>query len=351
MRALWPGGKFSRTGKPVAATNDVWLLLEAAEGRLGAYADSLMREGRRLAGALAGDLSAILLGPDIDGLEETLGRFGVNRLYHQRDDSLADYHPEIYTALLGGLLQRHRPRLFLSLAASLGADLMPRLAATIGAPLVMSCSNIDIAAEIEFTKRVQGGRLQATIAASGGGTNLATLHPEYLPDPEDAKRDTVTERHEVTVELAAIPTRLEVTSRHKADPKTVDIREAETVVALGNGVGANGDIAAYEQFAELIGASLGGSRPVIDSGVLPHERQIGQTGRSISARLAILCGISGSEYFTKGIEQAAVKIAVNSDRDAAIFQHADLGIVTDVNALIPKLTEHLKNGGKEGGGA
>ncbi|MBT3171450.1 MAG: electron transfer flavoprotein subunit alpha/FixB family protein [Rhodospirillaceae bacterium] len=335
----------------MAGANDVWLLLAAAEGRLGAYADGLMREGRRLADALEGDLTAILLGPDIDRLEETLGKFGVNRLYHQRDDSLADYHPEIYTALLGGLVQRHQPRLFLSLAASLGSDLMPRLAAAIGAPLVMNCSNIETAAEIEFTKRVQSGRLQATFTASGGGTNLATLDPEYLPDPEDAKRDTVTQRHEVTVELATIPTRLEITSRQKADPKTVDIREAEIVVALGNGVGAKENIAAYEQFAELIGAALGGSRPVIDSGVLPHKRQIGQTGRSISARLAILCGISGSEYFTKGIDQVATKIAINSDRDAAIFKHADLGIVADVNTLIANLTAHLKNGAKRGGGA
>ncbi len=335
----------------MTGANDVWLLLEAAEGRLGTYADGLMREGRRLADALEGDLSAVLLGPDIDKLEETLGKFGVNRLYHQRDDSLADYHPEIYTALLGGLVQRHQPRLFLSLSASLGADLMPRLAAAIGAPLVANCSNIETAAEIEFSKRVQSGRLQAIITASGGGTNLATLDPEYLPDPEDAKQDTVPERHEIAVELATIPTRLEITGRYKADPKTVDIREAEIVLALGNGVNAKENIAAYEQFAELIGAALGGSRPVIDSGVLAHERQIGQTGRTISARLAILCGISGSEYFTKGIEQAATKIAINNDRGAAIFKHADLGIVTDVNALIAKLTAYLKNGNKGGGGA
>ncbi len=329
--------------------NDVWVLLEAAEGNLSVFCDGLMSEGRRLADALGGELSAVLLGPGVDKLEQTAGKFGASRIYRQRDGGLADYHPEIYTALLGGLVQEHQPRLFLSLSSSLGADLMPRLSAAIGAPLVMNCSNVEAADEIEFTKRMQSGRLQAVITATVGGTSLATINSESLPDPEEMDSDCITELHELSVDVADIPTRLHVTSSDKADPQTVDIREAEIVLALGNGSAAKDNFAAFEQFAELIGAAIGGSRPVIDAGVLPHECQIGQTGRTLSARLAILCGISGSEYFTKGIERVDTRIAINSDRDAAIFKHADLGIAADVNTLIPKFMVHLKQGAKDGG--
>lgn len=334
---------------PITGASDVWLLLEAAEGKLDEFTDGLMRKGRSLVDALGGGLSAVLLGPASGNLEEAVGKFGVNRFYSQCDTCLADCHPEIYTAILTGLVQRHQPRLFLSLATSLGADLMPRLAAAVGAPLVMNCSDIEAAEEIEYSKRVQGGRLQAAITATVGDPNLATLDPAYLPDLEDSKSGLIADLHETTVDLATIPTRPHVTGRNKADPETVDIREAEIVLALGNGIGAKDNLAVFEQFADLIGAALGGLRPVIDSGVLSHERQIDQSGRDISARLAILCGISGSEYFTKGIERAATKIAINSDRDAAIFKYADLGIVANVNALIPKLTAYLKQGAKDGG--
>ncbi len=333
----------------VTDSNDVWLLLEAEEGRLGAFADGLICEGRRLADALGGELAAVLLGPDAAKLEEALTECGADRLYRGRDAGLANYHPEIYANLLGELVREHRPRLFLTLDSSLGADLMPRLAAAIGAPLVTNCTNIEAGEEIEFTKPVQSGRLHAVMTAPAGGTSLATLNAEYLPEAATAAPSQIARVCDIEADVSAIATRLDITSYLKADPKTVDIREAEIVVAVGNGIGARENFAAFERFAELIGAALGGSRPVIDSGILPHERQIGQTGRAISARLAILCGISGSEYFTKGIERAGTKVAINSDREAPIFKDIDLGIHADINALIPKLTAHIKRG-TEGGG-
>ncbi|MDP7342616.1 MAG: electron transfer flavoprotein subunit alpha/FixB family protein [Alphaproteobacteria bacterium] len=334
----------------VIDSNDVWLLLEAEEAGLGAFADGLICEGRRLADALGGELAAVLLGPDTAKLEEALAKCGADRLYCGRDAGLADYHPEIYASLLSELVREHRPRLFLTLDSARGADLMPRLAATIGAPLVMNCTNIEAGEEIEFTRPVQSGRLHAVMTAPAGGTSLATLNVEYLPELKAPPPSKSAEVCDIKLDAAGIATRLHVTDYLKADPKTVDIREAEIVVAVGNGIGERENFAAFEQFAELIGAALGGSRPVIDSGILPHERQIGQTGRAISARLAILCGISGSEYFTKGIERAGTKVAINSDREAPIFKDIDLGIVADINALIPKFTAHIK-GGTGGGGS
>ncbi len=329
-------------------SNDVWVLLESENHGLGPFADGLMQEGKRLSDETGGDLSAVLLGPDIDNLDETVGRHGANHLYRHRDERLATYDPDLYAALLTELLLKYEPRLFLAVASSLGSDLMPRVAAGIGAPLVTNCSGIRTADGVEFTKAVQSGRLQATITGKTTGTSLATLTPEALPASEETVPPQLAQVHEVETELAAIPIRLQVTDFLKADPKTLDIREAEIVIAVGNGIGAKDNLVVFEHFAALIGAAIGGSRPVIDSGILPYARQVGQTGKKISPKLVILCGISGSEYFTKGIEQARTKVAINSDRDAPIFKGVDLGIVADVNALSPRFMDHIRRRAKGG---
>ena len=325
---------------------DVWVLLEPEGNRLAAHAGPMMCEGERLAKALGGELSAILLGPDVEKLNETVGGCGASRLYRHRDAQMAESSPEVYATLLSELARRHRPRLFLAAASSFGADVMPRVAAAIGAPLVTNCLEVQTTDGIAFTKTVQSGRLQATIAAETGDTCMATLDPDALPPPEETALINAVEVSEFGGEGADIPARLRIKDHLKADPQTVDIREAEFVVAVGTGAQKN--LAAFEEFAALIGAAIGGSRPVIDSGALPHERQIGQTGRKISPKLAILCGISGSEYFTKGIAQARSKIAINTDRGAPIFKDVDLGIVADVNTLIPKFMDHMKGRAKDG---
>jgi electron transfer flavoprotein alpha subunit len=333
-------------------SNDVWVLLESEDNRLGTFADGLIREGKRLSDEIGGDLSAVLLGPDIENLDELVGRHGANHLYRHRDERLANYDPDIYVALLTELLLKHEPRLLLSVASSLGSDLMPRVAAGIGAPLVTNCSGIHAADGIEFTKAVQNGRLQATLTdkttAKAIGTSMATLDPEALPASEETALSQVAELREIKTDVTDIPKILHVTDYLKADPTTVDIREAEIVIAVGNGIGAKDNLVVFQTFAELIGAAIGGSRPVIDSGILPYERQVGQTGKKISPKLAILCGISGSEYFTKGIEQARTKVAINSDRNAPIFKDIDFGIVADVNALIPRFMEYIKQRAKGG---
>lgn len=331
----------------MARSNDVWVFLEPEDDRLAAHTERLLHEGKRLSDATGGNLSAILLGPDVAKLNETVGACGAERLYRHRDARLARPSPELCAALLCTLARKYRPRLLLAAASSLGSDVMPRVAASIDAPLVTNCLEVQVGDEIAFKKAVQSGRLQATIAAQTRGTCLATLDLDALPAAEAAVSSKALEVCEIDATLTDIPERLRVTDIIKADPKTVDIREAEVVVAIGNGIGPRENLDAYENFAALIGAAIGGSRPVIDSGILAHERQVGQTGRKISPKLAVLCGISGSEYFTKGIEQARTKIAINTDRSAPIFKDVDLGIVADVNTLIPKLMDHLNRHAKD----
>lgn len=334
----------------MAVSNDVWLLLEAEESRLGVLSLGLMSEGRKLADRLGGELNAVLLGPDIENIAATAGAHGVNVLHHQRADGAAARDADACGILVADLLSEHGPRLFLSVASSFGSDVMPCVAAKIGAPLVTDCAAIEIADDIAFTKLVQSGKLVATIVGKTDGTQLATLSPEALATAEAASPDRVAEVSTLAPSPANAPAMARVVETIKADHRTIDIRHAEFVIAIGKGVGPKENVVAFQRLADLIGAAIGGSRPAVDGGLLPFERQIGQTGKRISPKLVVLCGISGHDYFLKGIEQARAKIAINTDRKAPVFKDVDLGIVADVNALVPALMDYFKRRAKDGGG-
>lgn len=325
----------------MTTNNDIWVLLETEDHRLGSYCAGLIHQGKRLSDKRGGELYAVLMGPHKDGINPPLGTQGVKHLYHYRDDTLADYTPELYEYLVTDLLLKYKPYLFLSAATSLGSDLMPRIAAKLKAPLVTHCVEIRADEDTEFIKPVQNGRLQATVVCKTNGTRMATMSPEVLMVAEEVNLPKAAQVTEIKTPVAEVPTRILFRAFLKADHKAIDIREAEFVIALGKGIGTEENVSIYERFADQIAAAIGGSRPVVDVGILPFERQVGQTGKEISPKLIVLCGISGSVYFTKGIEAARTKIAINTDRNASILKEVDLGIVADVNKLIPQFIEYI----------
>jgi electron transfer flavoprotein alpha subunit len=325
----------------MTTTNDVWVLLETEENKLGSYSVGLIHEAKKLSDRRDGDLCAVLIGPSIERLDQLLGAHGVKHLFYYRDNALDDYDPEIHEYLVTELLLKNKPYLFLSAATSLGSDLMPRIAAKIKAPLITNCVAIRAGENMEFIKPVQNGRLQATVACRTNGTKMATLSPEVLVVTEEVNLRQAAQVTEMTTAINEVPTRIHFRGFLKADHRTIDIREAEFVIAIGKGIGTKEAFSVYERFADQIGAAIGGSRPIVDLGILPFERQVGQTGKEISPKLIILCGISGSVYFSKGIECAGTKVAINIDRNASIFKDVDLGIVADVNELIPKFIEYI----------
>jgi electron transfer flavoprotein alpha subunit len=323
----------------MATSKGVWLLLERETLRLGHFSLSLIREGKRLSDQLGGDLCAVRVGPPIENIGAIAGSHGIKRLYCYRENWPSD--PGSLASSIATLLSEHDPCLFLSVSSSFGSDLMPRIAAKLRAPLVTNCLDIAVTEGIEFAKAVQGGKRRATVRSVMNGLQMATVNPEMLPVPEELKMPQVAE----IIDLPAPPVGPSDGIRYKeflkADHRKVDIREAEFVVAVGKGIGTKENCVAIEKFADMIGAAIGGSRPAVDIGIVPYERQVGQTGKKISPKLIILCGISGSEYFMQGIEPGTVKIAINTDRKAPVFAQVDLGIVADATDLIPKVLEHL----------
>jgi electron transfer flavoprotein alpha subunit len=328
----------------MAVNKDIWVLLEAEDGKLSPPSVALMEEGASLARECGGRLHGVYLGPAVEGLGREVGARGAIELHVCLDEALRQYDPFMYEHLLLGLLKARAPRLLLALSSSLGSDLLPRLAFKLGAPLVTNCADIDVAqdGELLFVRPVHNGRLFATVRATGEGPGMAIFLPQRLAIAGDV---AAPEAEATITPIDRVPIRnvppLKVTGFVKADHRTIDITEAEIIVAVGRGVGSKENLAAVASFADRIGAAIGGTRPMVDAGILPYERQIGQTGKRVAPKLIFLFGISGATEFVQGIANAGTSVAINIDPQSPVFKAVDLGIVGDLNALTPRILRHI----------
>lgn len=320
---------------------DVWVLLEAEDKKIKNSSIALIDEGKRLAVQLGGGLTAVFIGQGIEGIDELVGTHGSSHLYFFHDETLQQYVPEMYERLLTRLLLNKKPHLVLAAATSLGSDLMPRVAAKLKAPLVTNCVEIRAGEDMEFIKPVQNGRLHATVVCKAPGTKMATMDPDSLTIAKEEREPKIADVIEMKPDTEEDSLSIRVTGFLKADHRTIDISEAEIILAIGRGIGSKENFTKIQEFADRIGAAIGGTRPAVDVGMLPFERQIGQTGKAVSPKLIIMCGISGAMEFTKGIENARTKVAINIDRQSRVFKSIDLGIVDDLNRVIPHIIEHI----------
>ncbi len=320
---------------------DVWVVLEAEDMKIKGSSFALIDEGKRLAVQVGGGLTAVFIGQGLEGINELVGTHGANHLYLFHEETLHQYVPELYERLLTQLLSGKKPYLVMAAATSLGSDLMPRVAAKLKAPLVTNCVEVRAGEDLEFIKPAQNGRLHATVICKAPGTKMATIDPDSLTIAKEEREPRIAEVTEMGPATGGDGLSVRVTGFLKADHRTIDISEAEIILAIGRGVGSKENFAMIREFADRIGAAIGGTRPAVDVGILPFERQIGQTGKAVSPKLIMMCGISGAMEFTKGIENARTKVAINIDRQSRVFKSIDLGIVGDLNRVIPQIIEHI----------
>jgi electron transfer flavoprotein alpha subunit len=194
--------------------------------------------------------------------------------------------------------------------------------------------------DLEVTRPVYGERLYATVEVPAGTPAVVTLRPGVRGvDPPGTGPAATVEEWPATIEGA--PPRARTRRTLAADPRTVDLREAERIVAGGRGVGPDG-FRRLEVLADLLGAAVGGSRVAVDLGWIPWERQIGQSGRAVAPELYLAFGISGASQHVAGIEGARAVVAVNADRGAPLLARAQLAAVADWRPVAEALIERLR---------
>jgi electron transfer flavoprotein alpha subunit len=327
---------------------DIWIYVHLKEGEIEAATLGLITEAQRLLTEMdtAGRVTAVALGPASPATLETLGHYGVQRVLHVGGDgnAMARYQGELYTEALKSCLKEEAPACLLMAQTAQTEDLAPRLAAQLDGALVTRAMDfhLDDDGGGRAIRPVANGYLFEELEVKGTPPLVAVFLPAVLQERAPVSEAAAQVREvPLTIDGQALQTRtVDVIA---AAPETLDLEEADIIVAGGRGMGKGPAFDLIHTLAKHIGGSVGGTRPIIDWGLLPYERQIGQTGKDVTPRLIINCGISGANEYTAGMEKAQLVIAIDRNPRVRMFRFADLGVVGDAHEILPLLISRMED--------
>lgn len=324
---------------------DIWILVQQRDSEIEEVTFGLITEANRLLEQLgeAGQVTAVALGSASESVLETLGTYGVSRVLRVADGRMSRYQGEIFARALFDLVQKENPACLLMAQSSETEDLAQRVAAFMKTALVTRAMDFSMAADgtARAIRPVANGYLFEEMVLNTRPTPIVLFLPSVLFDTEP-DRETTAPVTNIPFKVPADDLKTRTVKVIEAAPEELDLEEADIIVAGGRGIGKGEPFDIIHALARAIGASVGGTRPVIDWGVLPYERQIGQTGKYVSPRLIINCGISGANEYTAGMEKSQQVIAIDLNPRARMFRFADLGIIGDAHEILPLLISRIE---------
>ena len=325
---------------------DVYVFAEQRDGKLQNVALELLGKARELADANNEKVVAMLLGKDIRPLADTLIAHGADEVLVVDNDLLRDYLTEPYTEAITAIIAERKPSIMLIGATTIGRDLGPRVSARNRTGLTADATKLEIsddeAHEFRMTRPAFGGNLMATILCKNHRPQMSTVRPGVMQKmAADASRKGVVTDFTVNFDTAKIG-RVKLVKTVKEEKTVTDISEAKILVSGGRGVGTKDGFEKLQALAAELGGEVSSSRAMVDAGIMPADRQVGQTGKTVRPALYMACGISGAIQHLAGMEESELIIAINKDKFAPIFSVADLGIVGDLHKIVPMLTERLR---------
>lgn len=326
---------------------NVYVFVEQREGIIQNVAVELLGKARELADTLHEQVYALLLGKAVKGKADELIAAGADVVLAVEADELEQYDTESYAQAITQVIRERKPGVLLIGATTIGRDLGPRLSARVETGLTADCTGLDISegGDLLMTRPAFGGNLMATIICKEHRPQMSTVRPGVMRVKEkDMLRKGKIEEVKVTFDKSKF--RVRILENVKEQKNIVDITEAKVLVSGGRGVGNTEGFKLLGELAKVLGAEVSASRAMVDAGVLSHERQVGQTGKTVRPDLYFAMGISGAIQHLAGMEESDFIVAINKDKYAPIFNMADLGIVGDVQKIVPILTEKLKALGK-----
>lgn len=322
----------------------VWILGEQRHGKVLTIAHELLNRGRSLADKRQVPLTAIILGKtDPESLDELIKR-GADQVIIIEADELSTFLPEPYAYAMGYLVEKYKPEIIIAGATSTGRTLMPLLAIKCHAGLTADCTGLDIEPEtgnLLQTRPAIGGNIMATIKSPEHRPQMATVRPKSTrPAAYDAGRTGKIIREDI--DRSALRSRVKLLKFSKSEEETANIQEADVIIAGGRGLKKGDNFQLINELAGLLDGAVGASRDAVDRGWISYPHQVGLSGKTVSPKLYLCAGISGSIQHLAGIKTAENIIAINTNPEAQIFQVANYGIVGDLFEIIPMLIEKIK---------
>jgi len=339
--------------------NNIFIYCEITEeGSIADVSLELLTKGRKLANQLSSKLEAVVFGNNILNLEGQLFPFGVDIIHYANDSRLFPYTTLPHSSILMNLIREEKPQIVLFGATSVGRDLAPRIASALRCGLTADCTSLEIGNYDETRTQKEYKNLLYQIRPAFGGNIIATIvNPETRPQMATVREGVMKKEilsltykgsiKKIDVEKWIKPEDfiVKIIERHVESQK-INIKGAQIIIAGGYGVGSKENFKLLFELADLIGAQVGASRAAVDSGLIEHERQIGQTGVTVRPKLYIACGISGAVQHRAGMDQSAQIISINTDPNAPINQIADYVVIGSVLDVIPKMIKYYKKNSK-----
>ncbi len=323
-------------------SHDVWVVVEHQEGVAKKISLELFGCARALAAAWSGKVVAFVAGAGTAQIAATLGSRGADIVFTAEHPLLQHYTTDGYTTVLTEALRAETPAVALFGGTSQGRDLAPRVATRLGAGIVTDCTSVNVqAGALVATRPMYTRKAISTIKFKESAPRIAVVLPSMYPlPPEQPQRKAEIRSWPVQLDAKAIRTTVQEVKTIQRE--TIPLIDADIIVSGGRGMKGPEHFYLLDALARALGGAVGSSRPPVDSGWVPHDYEIGQTGKTVSPQVYLACGISGAPQHLAGMSGSKYIIAINKDPNAPILQLADLGIVGDLFEILPKLTEAVK---------
>lgn len=322
----------------------VWVIIEYNNGKVAPVSWELLGEGRKLADAIGCGLCGVVAGHQVDSVIPEAFAYGAEKVYVIDDAILKDYRTEPYAEAITNIVKKYQPEIILMGATSMGRDVFPAIATRLQTGLTADCTVLGIDPEsklLQQTRPAFGGNIMATILCRTSRPQMATVRPRVMAMPERVEgREGEIIREEIL--FAEGDFRTKVLEFINMDAKSAFLDKAEIIVAVGLGLAAKRNLVIAEELAEVLGATIAGSRGAVEAGWLNHDQQVGQSGVTVRPKVYIAIGISGAIQHLVGMETSDFIIAINNDPEAAILKVANYGIVGDLFQVVPALTAEFK---------
>ena len=317
---------------------EILVLAEHRQGKIREITFEMLTKGKELAEKTRADLTAVLLGKKVKEHAKTLSEYA-KKILLVEDAKLENFNSEAYQKVLSNLINEQKPLLTMVGHTSFGVDLAPSLAAALNLPLATDCIDLEFEDEaLVITRQMYGGKVNVRATVRKAESYIVTVRQAAFVAQKPAVNGEIIEKPSPLME--------EITEKRFIEyvlppPGGVDITAADMLVGIGRGIKDESNMPAVEELAKSLGGVLACSRPIVDKGWLPNNRQVGSSGKTVKPKLYIALGISGAFQHVLGMKSSDLIIAINKDPNAPIFNFSDYGVVEDLFKIVPPLKSKI----------
>ena len=346
---------------PTTSPRRFWVYIEQEEGSIHPVSWELLGVARRLASEIQDELvttggtavvEGILIGHEVESLAQQAIQYGADQVYVLDDPVFKNYRNKPYYSSLAYLVRKYQPEVFLIGATTLGRDLAGAVATNLGTGLTADCTQLQMG-EVKgvshklllATRPAFGGNVIATIVCRNHTPQMATVRPRVFSLPEivaGAQGKVVRLSAEEMPPMISATVNAEIVKIIRNEASKVKIEYADILVSGGRGLGGPAGFKLLEELANELGGVVASSRACVDAGWISYDHQVGQTGKTVRPRLYIAAGISGAIQHKVGMQDSDFIVAINRDPHAPIFDIATVGIVGDLNDVIPAMIAEIR---------